>query len=72
MLLETDQISFTLGGIPFGRVDEFGVDWSVEKFEGWAGATKSTSQITQRPRQSGGWRSTGYSAPPAIAPYRNI
>lgn len=67
MLLETDQVSFTLGGIPFGQVDEFGVDWSIEKLDGWSGATKSTSDVTQKPRQSGGWRSTGYSSSRSIA-----
>ncbi|MEK6310283.1 MAG: hypothetical protein V4755_06210 [Curtobacterium sp.] len=66
-MLDTDQLSFTLGGIPFGDVDEFGVDWSIEKFDGWMGATKSTSEITQKPRQSGGWRSTGYSGARSIA-----
>lgn len=67
MLLEPGQVSFVLGGIPFGKIDEFGVDWSVEKLDGWSGATKSTSEVTQRPRQSGGWRSTGYSDARSIA-----
>ncbi|WP_336698175.1 phage distal tail protein [Curtobacterium sp. USHLN213] len=67
MLLETDQVSFTLGGIPFGQVDEFGVDWSIEQLEGWTGSTRSTSEITQKPRQSGGWRSTGYSGARSIS-----
>lgn len=67
MLLEPDQVSFVLGGIPFGQVDEFGVDWSVEKLDGWSGSTRSTSDITQRPRQSGGWRSTGYSGARSIS-----
>jgi hypothetical protein len=67
MLLETDQVSFTIGGIPFGEVDEFGVDWSIEKFDGWAGSTRSTSEITQKPRQSGGWRSAGYSGARSVA-----
>lgn len=67
MLLETDQVSFTLGGIPFGQIDEFGVDWSVEQLEGWTGSTRSTSEVTQRPRQSGGWRSTGYSGARSIS-----
>lgn len=66
-MLDTDQLSFTLGGIPFGEIDEFGVDWSIEKFDGWMGATKSTSEVTQKPRQSGGWRSTGYSGARSIA-----
>jgi len=66
-MVEADQVTFTLGGIPFGQTDEFGVDWSIEKFEGWSGATSSTSEITQRPRQSGGWRSTGYSTARSIA-----
>lgn len=67
MLLETDQVSFTLGGIPFGEVDEFGVDWSIEQLEGWTGSTRSTSEISQKPRQSGGWRSTGYSGARSIS-----
>lgn len=67
MPLEPDQLSFTLGGIPFGAVDEFGVDWSIEKFDGWSGSTKSTSEVQQKPRQSGGWRSTGYSSARSIA-----
>lgn len=67
MALEPGQISFDLGGIPFGNVDSFGVDWSIEKFEGWTGATKSTSQLTQKPRQGGAWRSTGYSAARSVA-----
>lgn len=67
MLLETDQVSFTLGGIPFGQVDEFGVDWSIEQLEGWTGSTRSTSELTQRPRQSGAWRSTGFSAARSIS-----
>lgn len=67
MLLETDQVSFTLGGIPFGEVDEFGVDWSIEQLEGWTGSTRSTSEISQKPRQSGGWRSAGYSGARSIS-----
>jgi hypothetical protein len=67
MLLETDQVSFTLGGIPFGQVDEFGVDWSIEQLEGWTGSTRSTSEVTQKPRQSGGWRSSGYSGARSIS-----
>lgn len=67
MLLETDQVSFTLGGIPFGQVDEFGVDWSIEQLTGWTGATRSTSELTQKPRQSGAWRSTGFSCARSIS-----
>lgn len=67
MPLEEDQLSFTLGGIPFGDIDEFGVDWSIEKFDGWGGSPASTAQITQRVRRSGGLRSTGYSAARSIA-----
>lgn len=67
MLLETDQVSFTVGGIPFGQVDEFGVDWSIEQLTGWTGATRSTSELTQKPRQSGAWRSTGFSGARSIS-----
>lgn len=66
-MLELDQLSFTLGGIPFGDVDDFGVDWSIEKFDGWTGSTRSTSELTQKPRQHGAWRSTGYSGARSIA-----
>jgi hypothetical protein len=66
-MLEPDQTSFMLGDIPFGQVDSFGVDWAVEKLDGWSGSTKPTSSITQRARRSGGWRSSSYASGRSIA-----
>lgn len=66
-MLEADQTSFVLGDIPFGQVDSFGVDWAVEKLDGWSGSTKPTSQVTQRSRRSGGWRSSSYASGRSIA-----
>lgn len=66
-MLEPDQTSFMLGGIPFGEVDSFGVDWAVEKLDGWSGSTRPTSSITQRARRSGGWRSSSYASGRSIA-----
>lgn len=62
MDIQPGQVYFDLGSIPFGRVDEFGVDWSVEKFDGW-GATASTRETVQKTRQAGGWSGDGFSTP---------
>jgi hypothetical protein len=68
MDLEPGQIYFDLGGIPFARVDEFGVDWAIDKdgFDGW-GATASTLRVVQKPRASGGWGGAAYASPRSIA-----
>lgn len=64
MNIQPGQIYFDLGGIPFGRVDSFGVDWAIDAdgFDGW-GATGSTRQSQQRVRQSGGTSGRGYAKP---------
>jgi len=64
MVLQFGQVAFGLGGIPFGEVDEFGVDWAIDEngFEGW-GATASTRETVQRARASGGWSGKGYLTP---------
>ena len=61
MELQPGQVYFDLGGIPFGRVDEFGVDWAIdaEGFDGW-GATASTRQSVQKARGGGAWSGKGY------------
>jgi hypothetical protein len=68
MDVQPGQIYFDMGGIPFGRVDEFGVDWAIdaEGFDGW-GATSSTRRAQQRTRASGGWSGKGFSAPRALS-----
>lgn len=66
MELQPGQVYFDLGGIPFGRVDEFGVDWGIEEFDGW-GATGSTRQSVQKARAGGAWSGQGYAKPRAIS-----
>jgi hypothetical protein len=62
----SDQVVATLGGIPFGFVDQYGVDWSLRGIDGWA-ATGSTAQTAQKPRQSGGWSGDKYATPRSLA-----
>ena len=62
MDIQPGQVYFDLGPIPFGRVDEFGVDWAIETFDGW-GATSSTRQTVQKTRQAGGWSGDGFPKP---------
>jgi len=62
-----DQVYAALGDLVFdGRPDEFGVVWSLQSFDGW-GATSSTRQTVQRPRQSGGWSGDGYATGRSVA-----
>lgn len=64
MDIQPGQIYFDLGAIPFGRVDDSGVDWAIDEdgFDGW-GATGSTRQSSQRVRRSGGVSGRGYAKP---------
>jgi len=59
--LQPGQVYFDLGGIPFGRVDEFGVDWAIDAdgFDGW-GATESTINPVSKPRSAGAWAGNAY------------
>lgn len=61
MELQPGQVYFDLGAIPFGRVDEFGVDWAIdaEGFDGW-GATGSTIDPKGKPRSRGAWAGTAH------------
>ncbi|TFD80716.1 hypothetical protein E3T54_02955 [Cryobacterium sp. Sr8] len=66
MAISADQIYVSLGAITFGDVDEFGVDWALESFDGW-GATGSTLSVTQKPRGNGGWAGGAYAQPRTLA-----
>lgn len=61
MDVQPGQIVIDMGGIPLGRVDEFGVDWAIDAdgLEGW-GATGSTRETVQNVRSQGGWSGEGF------------
>jgi hypothetical protein len=71
MDLQPDQVYASLsspaGSITFGAVDGMGVDWGLEKLDGWAGGTSSTAQVVQKARQSGGWRGDGFSVARSVS-----
>lgn len=66
MEIQPGQVWASIGGITFGVVDAFGVDWALYKLTGW-GATASTLKVTQKPRQSGGWGGDAYATPRHMA-----
>ena len=68
MDIQPGQITINLGALPLGRVDEYGVDWAIDRrgFDGW-GATRSTRRTEQKTRGHGGTSGEGFLAPRAIA-----
>jgi hypothetical protein len=42
-----------IGNLVLGDVDEFGVRWTVSKFDGWSGSPGTTLQLSQRARGHG-------------------
>jgi hypothetical protein len=52
-----------IGGLVLGATDEFGVTWTVEKFEGWTGSPAPTLELTQRARAHGATGSESFLRP---------
>lgn len=68
MELQPGQVYMDLGPLPLGRVDEFGVDWAIDRkgFDGW-GATRSTRRTEQKTRGHGGTSGEGFLTPRPMA-----
>lgn len=53
----------SVGGLILGATDEFGVTWTVEKFDGWTGSPAPTLELTQRARAHGATASESFMRP---------
>jgi len=58
-----DGTLISIGGLVLGSTDEFGVTWTVEKFEGWTGSPTPTLSLTQRARGHGATASESFLHP---------
>lgn len=54
-----------IGDLVLGDLDEFGVQWTVRKFDGWMGTPGTTLKLEQRARASGATASEPF-VPPRI------
>jgi hypothetical protein len=53
----------SIGGLVLGSTDEFGVTWTVEKFDGRSGSPAPTLELTQRARANGATASESFMRP---------
>ncbi len=55
----------TLGTLGLYGVDEFGVEWTInrDQFSGWDDSAASTIAVVRKPRQRGGWAGEAFDAP---------
>ena len=60
--VEEGQV-IAIGDLVLGEVDEFGVRWTVSKFDGWAGSPNSTLELRQRARGHGATASEAFCRP---------
>ncbi len=56
----SDGQRIAFGDVVLGMWDTNGVKWSVKEFDGWDGSPGSTTQFTQRARDSGSTSSEGF------------
>jgi hypothetical protein len=66
MLLLDAQLGLQIGDVTLNGVDDYGAEWSLLDFDGWA-ATKPTLNRMQKPRQSGAWAGDSFAGPRSVS-----